>query len=167
MLTEVYSYPPDMIDDFVYEVTDDGETWTIVFYPAQHPDWQYKGIFRKEADEGSLFVASYTPFTGAADTGIDEGSVRHILQAIEADGWFWNFDDAAKAALAQTIVDWEIPLSGSALDEGLQSANYTPTQVLTDLFILCYGPVLGWSAPLTEWCDTVFTLYELTREQKN
>ena len=166
LLTEVYSYPPDTIDDFVYTVTDDGETWTIVFYPKQHPNWQYTGVFRKEAGEGSLFVASYTPFTSAVYTGIYEGCVHHVLQAIEAGGWFWNFDGAAKTALTQTIVDWEIPLSGSALDAGLQSADYTPVQALTDFFVLCFGPALGWSAPLTEWCDTVFALYELTREQK-
>jgi len=151
LLTEVYGYLQEETDDFDYQVTETNTSWQISFAPKAHPDWVYTGEFRKSDGQ---FMQSSSPFKTGYVGYPGENGVRDALRSAAQNGWFTQWDAAAKAAFRAELDRQGVTPSDSLL-AGLSTDGYTAAQAVEDYFLSCYGPTDAWPDALTAWRDEV------------
>ena len=160
MLTEVYGYTQADADAFTYEISDDGDLWTVRFY--QNPEWVYEMTVRKSDRQ---WQDMQTPFTTLYGLKASENSVRYILNAIADNGWFDNWNAQSRAALGAALAWCDDIRVTDSLERGLASEDYTPAQALEDFFLSCYGEEAEWSSAVSQWRDAAFASFRLTRAE--
>ena len=153
-LTEVFNYTVEEAENFEFE---DNGIDTVRFWPKEHPDWVYTLFYDSYGSTGGdtpFYKEKYTLYPG-------EGVVNEVLRRAREENWWVEWNDGARAAYQQLIIDQDLSYNESMLD-AIQNPNATGADALQAFLTRCYGPEYQWTPALVSLRDEILQQNGLT-----